>query len=140
MRRRVRSWALAIYCAAFVLDADAALAEQFTASGTWAAGTRSGTWQGNVTRTGDILDGQVALVGAATSETDLAGSVVGDRIQFAVLSAQHEIATFTGSISLNTLAGSVTMDGATGTWEGEWQPVHQPDGPILHSRSGAVDP
>ncbi len=114
-------------------------AEEFTASGTWSAGGSGGKWGGTLSRDGNFLGGRVRLAGGPVSVADVAGTVVGERIELSLISGKLEIASFDGTVSLEQLGGTVTMaDGTAGKWAGTWQLVAGVDAPITSSRPGTL--
>jgi hypothetical protein len=117
-----------------------ASAEQFTASGTWVAGKHSGTWQADVTREADTIEGQMQLTGLSISTADVAGTLRADQIEFGVISRKREIASFTGTLSPGQLGGTLTMAGGeTGRWSGAWRTVVGQFAPLAAERPGTLE-
>lgn len=126
--------ALSLSC---LLNASAALAEATDATranamsgaGTWRSSrvAASGTWQADLTKRGDDVEGAFSLAGSPlTSGTVVGMAIEGERITFGILDRQHSnglkqepAASFTGTLNGSTVSGTYTTQfGDEGEWEG----------------------
>jgi hypothetical protein len=115
-------------------------AEEFTASGTWQAGRRSGTWSAELSRDGDIISGSIDLRGLPVRRAEVSGTLRADEITFGIVYSDREIASFRGSMNMSKLAGTLTLaNGTMGDWEGTWE-GKSTFVPVTDGLSGAVVP
>jgi hypothetical protein len=121
--------------------AERAQAQAFTASGTWEVERQEGKWRARLERDDDLISGTIELDGGPTRKAEIAGTFKGAEIEFGVVSAGREIASFHGVVSGEQLHGTMQLpDGATGTWIGRWGAAMARFVPPAVTRSGDPEP
>jgi hypothetical protein len=121
--------------------AERAQAQAFTASGTWEVERQEGKWRARIERDDDLISGTIELDGGPTRKAEIAGTFKGAEIEFGVVSAGREIASFHGVVSGEQLHGTMKLpEGGTGQWRGTWGSVMGRFVPPAVTRSGDLPP
>src|ERR1043166_2107200 len=137
MRRYlVLGWILLIGFVPFGILPSTAFATSYslTASGPWTSddGLLSGTWQAHFDVAGFDLSGTLNIVGLAdVGEGNIAGSWDLQHLGFGVMFLNQEVATFTGGLQGDHLAGTFETGQIVGHWSGALSSLKLTTQPIV---------